>query len=293
MIPSIRAPRSSSWSARVRHRADHQVDEAGDLGPLADRDVERQHLVAERRPGRREDAVVVGARLVELGDHHRAGHAHRGTLAPQRGGRVVDRLAGRDHEQCAVGGAEPGPDLAHEVGVPGCVDEVDLRVAMDDGGDGQGDGALVRPLGLLEVADRRAFLDRARAGDGSGGGEQRLDQGGLARAARPDEHHVADPVGAARPEILPGCSTTARLVRHGLPPATGAARAGPPTQNTLVLNQLLRRQMFKRRMVPESCAGRRRTAGLRGGTCTSTQDGKWGEPLAAWGQRGAHASVGC
>ncbi len=220
MIPSMRAPRRSSWSPSI----DHQVDQAGDLATVTHGHVERQDLVAERRLRGREYAVVVGAGLVELGDHDGARHAHLGALAPQGGGGVVDGLAGRDHEQRAVRGAEPGADLAHEVGVPGGVDEVDLGVAVDDGRDGQRDGALVGPLGLLEVADRRALLDRPCAGDGSCGGEQRLDQGGLARTARSDQHHVADPVGAARPEILPGCSTTARLVRHGLPPG---ADGGP------------------------------------------------------------------
>ena len=178
MMPSIRAPRRSSCSPSVGH----QVDQPGHLAAaVAHRDVERQHLVAERRLGAGQHAVVVGARLVELGDHDGTRHADLGALAPQRGGGVVDGLAGGDHEQRAVGRAQPGAHLAHEVGVPGGVDEVDLGVAVDDRGDGQRDGALVGLLGVLEVADRRAFLDGPRAGDGSGGGEQRLDQGGLAR----------------------------------------------------------------------------------------------------------------
>ena len=148
-------------------RADHQVDQAGDLATVAHGHVERQDLVAERRLGGREHAVVVGAGLVELGDHHGSRHAHLGALAPQCGGGVVDGLAGRDHEERAVRGAEPGADLAHEVGVPGGVDEVDLGVAVDDRGDGQRDGPLMGPFGLLEVADRRALLDRPRSGDGS------------------------------------------------------------------------------------------------------------------------------
>ena len=147
----------------------HQVDQPGHLAAaVAHRDVERQHLVAERRLGAGQYAVVVGARLVELGDHDGPRHADLGALTPQRGGGVVDRLARGDHEQRAVGRPQAGAHLAHEVGVPGGVDEVDLGVAVDDRGDGQRDGAFVGLLGVLEVADRRAFLDGPRSGDGSG-----------------------------------------------------------------------------------------------------------------------------
>ena len=68
-----------------------------------------------------EHAVVVGAGLVELGDHHGPGHADLGALPPQRAGAGVDALVGRDHEQRAVGGAQSGAQLADEVGVArGC-----------------------------------------------------------------------------------------------------------------------------------------------------------------------------
>ena len=44
---------------------------------------------------------------------------------------VVDALVGGDHEQRAVGGAQAGPQLADEVGVPGGVDQVDLDAVVD------------------------------------------------------------------------------------------------------------------------------------------------------------------
>ena len=144
-----------------------QPRQRGDLTRIvALRHVERHHLVAERRLGLGEHAVVVGSGLVELGDHHRPWHADVGALAPQGLGAVVDPVVGGDHEQRAVGGPQPGAYVAHEVGVPGGVDEVDLGLAMDHRRDGQGDGAAVLLLGLVEVADGGAVLDGPGSGDG-------------------------------------------------------------------------------------------------------------------------------
>ncbi len=87
-----------------------QAGQGGDLltGPLVIvfGDVQRHHLVAERRLRLGKYAVVVGAGLVELGDDHGPRHADVRALAPQRAGAVVDAVVGRDHEQGAVGGPE-------------------------------------------------------------------------------------------------------------------------------------------------------------------------------------------
>ena len=211
----------------VRTVVDHQVEQPCHVLAVAYRDVEGEHLLAERLPGGSQYAVVVGARVVELGDHHGAWHPDLGALAPQGGGGVVDGLVGADHEQRAVGGPQAGAHLTDEVGVAGGVDEVDLGLPMDHRRDRQRDRAFVGVLELLEVADGAALGDGSRSGDGSGGGEQRLDQGGLPGPTGSDQHHVADPVGAARPEILPGWSATACPVSH-LRLRSRAARGEPP-----------------------------------------------------------------
>ncbi len=285
----MRAPRRSSWSARSARATSRSTTPVISLAAVTHRDVERQHLVAERRLRGREYAVVVGARLVELGDHHGPRHGHLGALAPQRGGGVVDRLVGRDHEQGAVGGPQAGAHLPDEVGVPGGVDEVDLGVAVDHGCDGQRDGAFVRLLGLLEVADGRAVADRSRPG----GWPRRR------RAASRPRWSCPEP---------PGPTSTTLRIRSGLlaprscpaglrPPALSAmvclqvpqaARVGPPTQNTMVLNQLLLTTMFKRRTASWTAPG----AVAPRDTEATRHAAKWGEPLAAWGQRGAHVSSG-
>ena len=62
-------------------------------------------------------AHVVGAGVVEFGDHHRPRHCDLIALMPQRPGRRVDTLVGGDDEQRAVRGAQPGPQFADEVGL--------------------------------------------------------------------------------------------------------------------------------------------------------------------------------
>ena len=273
---------------------DHQVEQPGHLLAVAHRDVEGQHLVAERLLGGGQHAVVVGAGVVELGDHHGAWHRDLGALAPQGGGGVVDGLVGADHEQRAVGGAQSGAHLTDEVGVAGGVDEVDLGLPVDDRRDGQRDGALVGVLELLEVADGAALGDGSRSGDGSGGGEQRLDQGGLPGPTGSDQHHVADPVGAARPEILPGWSATACPVSHlRLRCSGGPGRAAG--------SRAPRASVRGTQTTPpgpdvQGVEGHRIRRG-RGGEEGSEERRKRlpdaDEPLAAWGQRGARYRSGC
>ena len=277
MIPSISAPRRSPCSPSSVSRS----TSAGHLGaPSRTGHVQRQHLVAERRLRGREHAVVVGARLVELGDHHGAGHPDLGTLPPQRARwrrRRASLAAITNSAQSAA--RSPARTSPTKSAYPGVSTKLILVSRWTSGRDGQRDGAFVRLLGLLEVADRRALLDRPRAGDGSGGGEQRLDQGGLPGPSRSDQHHVADPVGAARPEIL------ARLlyVRPPCPPCLppGVPRGGRPDRRLGIdgPNNSSRRRMSSRDGDP------------RGATGPAPPDR--GEPLAAWGQRGAQISSGC
>ena len=145
MTASIRSPRSPVTSASAS--GSQQPGEADDGVALADRDEERHHPVAEGVLRLGEQALVVGAGLVELGDHDGARHADARALPPQRAGAVVDALVGGDHEERAVGGAQSGAQLTDEVGVPGSVDQVDLGALVDQRRDGEGDGPTVGVLG--------------------------------------------------------------------------------------------------------------------------------------------------
>ena len=129
--------------------------------PLAVGYDDRQHPLAERVPHRSQGAVEVGASVVELGHHDGARHLHRLALPPQLAGVLVDVLVGRHHEERAVRGAQPGPHLAHEVGVSGGVDEVDLAPVVHHRRDGERAGPLVRALAVLVVAHRVVLGDGA------------------------------------------------------------------------------------------------------------------------------------
>ncbi|BCT74553.1 hypothetical protein SCMU_03950 [Sinomonas cyclohexanicum] len=159
---------------------------------MRDGDVQRQDRLAERGLASRECRLVVRAGVVELGKHDGARHPHALTLGPQGDGRGVDVLGGRDDEQGAVRGAEPGAELAHEVGVAGGVEQVDLDVAGHDRGERERHGALLVDGGGVGIADCGAVRDGAHAGDRAGRGQDRLEQDRLARPRVAHEGHVAD-----------------------------------------------------------------------------------------------------
>ena len=206
MIPSITVPRSSVDRVGVRRvgrmgagaltvgvlvvRLRQQADQPGAW--RVGGDIQRQHLVAERplRLGKR--AVVVGARVVELGDHHRARHPDLAALHPQRLGQLVDTFVGGDHEQRAVRGPQSGPQLADEVGVAGSVDQVDLDPVVQQRRQRQPDRALRGDLRLIGIAHSGAVDHRAGSGEHTGGDEKGLDECRFAATRWAHQHHVAD-----------------------------------------------------------------------------------------------------
>ena len=191
-----------------------QTDEAG-AGRVG-RKVQRQHLVAERLLRGVERVVVVRTGVIEFRDEDRAGHADLTALQPQRLGRLVDLLVGRDDEQRAVGGPQTGPQFPDEVGVTRRIDQVDLDPAVLERGERESDRALLRDLGLVAVADGGAVDDGARSVDYSGGDQQRLDECGLAATRWAHQHHIADGGRTVRGGGGSG-RRSCRLVSHGLP----------------------------------------------------------------------------
>src|SRR4029079_2357094 len=98
---------------------------------------------------------------VDLRDDHGAGRTGRGALVPQHAGQAVDAVNRGDGEQGSVRGAQAGPQVAGEVGVTGCVQQVDLHVRGEHRGQREVDRALLADLDLIEVADGGAVLDPA------------------------------------------------------------------------------------------------------------------------------------
>ena len=133
--------------------------------------------------------------MVAARHHHGAWHADPGTLLPLRDGGGIDLtlapLVRRHDEQRGVGGAQTGAELTDEVPVAGGVDEVDLRVLVEQGSDGQRDRPLLPDRSGIVVADGGALDHRACPGNRCCMREQRLHQRRLPRARRPHEDHVA------------------------------------------------------------------------------------------------------
>ena len=249
MMPSISSPRSSvmrsssaaAGAPSVRVAAGvvvqllrQQPDQPGD-GPRPHRQVQRRHAVAEGLAaggqGRLKSArwwsilVITTARGMPT-----AAHSSHSILVS-----AVDALGGGDGEQRCVGRAQPGPQVAREVGVAGRVEQVDLDAVVDDRREGQVDRTLLPDLGLVEVADRGAVLDAARALDRAGRGEQRLDQAWSSRSrnGRPARRSVSligrrCPAGGSCP---PHCLFSATEVR-----LLAIVQFVPPTLRTTSLN---------------------------------------------------------
>ena len=209
MIPSIKVPRSPATASSGGREQPHH--------PLAVGHAQRKNPVAERVSCGGHRRVEVGAGVVELGDHHGARHADPTALQPQRSGRLVDALVGRDHEQRAVRRPQAGPQLADEVGVAGGVDQVDLHPAVRQRRQRQPYRTLLLDLGLVAVADRGAVGDRPGPGQNARCHQQGLDERGLAAAGRPDEHDVADGSRIVRGGGGTVARRSVRLVCHDVP----------------------------------------------------------------------------
>ena len=171
------------------------VQEVGDpaelvLGP--DRQLERRHLVPERRDELREGPLEVRALSVELVDEDRAGEAGLDGELPGSFGLHLDAVDGRDHHDHGVGREDRRPEIAHEVGVARRVEHVDLDALPLDRGHRERDGDALALLVGVVVGDGVAVLHDAHAGDRSGREQHGLEEGRLPRATVTDQQDVAD-----------------------------------------------------------------------------------------------------
>ena len=85
--------------------------------------------------------------------------------------------------------------VAEEIGVSGCIYEVELAPLVARMGDCQGDRVLLRLLIVLVVADRRSGLNAPQAVDGTRLVKHGLDQGGLPGVGVAHDDDVAEGVG--------------------------------------------------------------------------------------------------
>ena len=145
--------------AVVEHTLGEQADQSDDgLVVSVQGEVRRQHVVAEDALTDGNGFLEVSPRLVELCHDDRAGETDAGALLPQghRGG--VDPIDGGHDEQGGVGGPQPGPQLADEIGVARAVEEVDSNARVVERCHGERYRTLLALLGQVGVADGGAFF---------------------------------------------------------------------------------------------------------------------------------------
>ena len=216
------------------------------------RQVERQHAVAEDALADRHDLVEVGALLVELGDHDRARHADGRALLPQQLGRAVDAVDGGDDEQRGVGGAQPGAQVADEVGVPGGVEQVDLdavdleRARAREAARSAAGAA--RPRRSRETV--RAVLDAARARDRARRRRAAARRGSSCRSRRGRPGRRCGCCRAGRPPVLCPAAPAGVLVGHRRSPPRrcgGSAALGAALTHTFLLRTPARQPIRGRR----------------------------------------------
>ena len=191
---------------RVGVEQGHQVAHRA-VGGAVDQ-VHGEHALPQQHLAQPHGLLDVGLRAVDLGEHHRARHADRRALLPERGGGGVHPVDGGDDEEGGIGRAQAGAQLAHEVRRPGGVQQGDAVAGVLDGRDAQRDRPPLPDLDVLGVQARRAVLHPAGARQRAGRDEQRLGQRRLAGTRVPDEGDVAHLL--RRPGGRCGCG----LLRH-------------------------------------------------------------------------------
>ena len=173
-------------------RVGEEVGDPPKAGVAIDRQLERGDTGTEPLAQVGQGAVEAGLVAVQLVDEHQAGEAQLAGQGPGGLGLRLDPLHRAHHHDHQVDDGARRPHLAEEVGIPRGVDDVELDPVDLARGERQRERHVVLDLLGLEVAHRRAVIDLARPVDGTGGEEERLRQGGLARTVVPDEGNVPD-----------------------------------------------------------------------------------------------------
>ena len=182
---------STSAPASVGRRLE-RAGHAAEVRPLPQRHVQQHAGLAEQlldAVDQRGEVDVVGVHAVD--DDHPPQAGLLG-LGEDPAGVHLDARLGVDDDGRRVDAAHGADGLADEVGIAGRVDQVEVLAGVVEVHDAGFDRVLVLLLFLVEVADARAVVDAGGPADGPGGGEDLVDQRGLAGRAVPTEGDVAD-----------------------------------------------------------------------------------------------------
>ena len=167
----------------------HEVDHAGEVGLVADRQLDLDRLGAQAVDHRLDRALEVGAGAVHLVDEGDARDAVLVGLAPDRLGLGLDAGHGVEDRDGAVEHAQRALHLDREVHVAGRVDDVDAVVLPEGGGGGGGDRDAALLLLLHPVHHGGALVDLAHLVGSAGVEEDAL---GRRRLAGVDVRHDPD-----------------------------------------------------------------------------------------------------
>src|SRR5215212_4609994 len=103
-----------------------EIDDSTELLLGADGELDRRHRFTERGPGRGERLSEVGVLAVHLVDEEQARDTPFFGKPPDLLGANLDTGRGIDDDDGRIGYAQRRLDVANEVGVARCVDDVDL-----------------------------------------------------------------------------------------------------------------------------------------------------------------------
>ena len=166
--------------------ADHLlvlVPDGGDHG---------SHVLAEAVPQGLEGGVVVGVLLVGLGDIEDAGQLAGLAVFPRLFGAHAHAALGGADDDGGVGHPQGLHDLAGEVKIARCVQDIDLAALVLNGGHRSGQRNLTANLLGIEITDGISVGHLAQAVGPAGGIQHTLGQGSLSVSAVAQQTDVTD-----------------------------------------------------------------------------------------------------
>lgn len=168
------------------------------------RQVDRQAFGAEGIFDLRGQFFQIDPRGIDLVDND---HTAQGSVVrrlPLTQGHGLDAVLGIDDDDRGFHRVQHRQRTAQEVWKSRRIEQIDVLAVGGESGDADVQRVLQVFFHLVVVADRGAFGHAAGLRDGSGGGEQSLDQRRLSGPGMADEGNVTDVLGV--------------IVRHGSPP---------------------------------------------------------------------------
>ena len=220
----------------VRKRAfQRQIDEAGDLVAVADRDLARDQRRYAHRLERGQHVADAPAGLVDAVDEDQVGNAKL-VEHPERGrGQRGAGRVGIDHDDREIGDRNAACAVGGKTDRSGTIEQGEMLAEIVEMHRVEFGRSAARPCFGGRITDRVRARDRALAIDRSGGEQHRLGQAGLSRAGRSDQRDNSSAVDGSRHGEILSQGAGERVARMSgcalqwrqLPPVVRAWQEGP------------------------------------------------------------------